>query len=120
MSVLVAILEFVILVLCLPFYILAWPLMRAESVKIASSINGNTCPHCDAIIEGRCHKAIQPCGVKLTLRSGPQIDRDRLPKWSIVCPACGERVCFDRMFVVTSCDIGEHIARAVVDPNSGR
>lgn len=88
--------EFAVMILCLPFYLVVVPLMIWQETRIAGKIRQLVCGHCDARLDGVSRRMVLRCGVKKRLSPGAVIDWERQPAWMVKCPQCQQDVFFNR------------------------
>lgn len=108
-----SLIEIIIVILCLPFYLLVWSFIVANEAKAASRIRQRQCPNCNGLFNAINRRSLIPCGVRFRLSKGSCVDRERLPSWSITCPNCKTTICFDQQIRITSCNIGNHISHGL-------
>ena len=101
------IIDAIVLVICLPFYALAWPFMHFGTRARLRKIRVQNCPHCGASLAGVQAKDLECCAVRPQMTPGAKIDWDRLPQTKVACPGCGKDIYFDGKVRVTEPVIGE-------------
>jgi ribosomal protein S27E len=106
-------LEAVVVAICLPFYAIAFPLMRLGEYKAAKRIAALTCPWCHQTLATVTRRDLQTCGIRLRLTRGAKVDWQRLPHISVRCPGCSREICFDQQFRTTACDHSDAITHPV-------
>lgn len=107
MSLPMRILDLVVLVLCLPFYAIAIPLIKFGDWRFLRRLLGSACPHCGARLEGLTTERVNRCGIKLALTKGANVRWDRLPYRRIRCSACQIDICYDQLCRTTACDMSD-------------
>lgn len=107
--------EAFVVVLCLPFYAIAWPVMTWHDVKKAKILAQRECPHCHKLMSGLCRGDIQMMGIRLKITAGTTVDWERLPRTKLRCPHCGEHSCVDSKLRFTSCNQSDFIHRREVE-----
>jgi hypothetical protein len=101
------VIEIIVVIICLPFYLLVWPFMYFGTRARLKKIRAQNCPHCGASLAGVGSKDLECCAVRPQLLPGAKVDWDRLPQTKITCAGCGKDICFDGKVRVTEPVIGE-------------
>jgi len=105
------IIDTLVFILCLPVYLIAWPLMAFGTRQTIDTLSTKHCPHCGELFVGLSKQHLQTMSIRLRLTAGTTVDWDRLPQWKIRCPACNQPSCLDRQNRLTSCIYADHIDR---------
>ena len=104
----------VVVVVCLPFYMVAWPLFRMARARSAAALNKAVdviiCPHCSHSFRHVLSSELESYGVRLHLKPGSIVNEERMPRWSVKCRACGAQICFDAQHRVTDCNGADAIS----------
>ena len=103
--------EIIVVTLCLPFYAIAWPFMRWNHRNAIRRISAQSCASCGEPLSGISSEDLRQMGFRFRLTAGASIRWDRLPQWSLTCPSCTTKLCFDREYRPTACDLSDAITR---------
>ena len=110
------VIDVVIATLCIPFYLITYPLVvlgtKYERSKAARHICGQRCPHCQCAIEPleRLKPKHYPFP-RIRLSSGWRLVWDRVPCFSLDCPTCKRKIHFDRRYRYTAADWSDCVVR---------
>lgn len=103
------IVEWIVIILNIPMYAIAFPIMSWHDRKTTQRLATMVCPWCKNSLALITQNDIQDCGVRLRLTSSTQALWDRLPSTQVSCPSCKKEICFDRQDRTTSCDLSDAI-----------
>ena len=105
------VIEVVVVVLCTPFYLIVWPFVALGHRKAHARISAQPCASCGKLLSSIGFRDITYGSVKLALSRGANVKWDRLPNWTVICPHCSTKLCFDRHYRPTACDLSDAFSR---------
>ncbi len=99
----------VIVVICLPFYAVAFPIFTLSEMRKAKELAKRHCPHCGEVMTGLNRRTFECMGVRHYLTANVRVDREHMPQTKFQCPKCGQHSCIDAKWRFTSCNHADHI-----------
>ena len=111
------IVEAIVVTLCLPVYIVLWPIDAISVAWKVRTLSKRKCPLCGAQMDGLERTDFRFVAVRFVLAAGTKVQWDRLPHDEVRCPRCDATFCIDRKWRFTSCNHGDHMTR---DPDVPR